>query len=170
MARPNNATAIAGHIQGLKEAKAAFQALEPTFREYMADATEITVKETARAAQNRLQSSPSIQTRNLYNAVDWTMNRNNGRGRAGVKSGTTTFVSAGRKIKIKGIYKQNAAGAWSKKDQPSRRAHFIEFGTKTMPAEPFMVPALESQKGPYLERVRAAGKKAERDLTSGRFG
>ena len=86
---------IAGKIQGLREAKAAFQALEPTFRENLADATETTVREVVRAAQNRLASSPSIHTRNLYNAVGWTMNRNNGRGRAGVQNVTTSINVGG---------------------------------------------------------------------------
>lgn len=145
-------------IQGLREAKAAFQALEPTFRENLADATETTVREIARAAQNRLQSSPSIETRNLYNAVGWTMNRNNGRGRAGILN----VVRAG-----KGGSASTSAGA--SVDAPRRRAHFVEFGTKHMKAEPFMTPAAASQEQPYLARCQAAGRKSEQDLASGRF-
>lgn len=146
-------------IRGLREAKAAFQALEPTFREHLADATETTVREVSRAAQNRLASSPSIQTRNLYNAVGYTMNRKNGKGRAGIQNVTTTIKVAGRRIRVKGIVREGKTA-----DRPARRAHFVEFGTRKMRAEPFMLPAAESQKQPYLSRVMAAGKKAEREL------
>lgn len=150
------------HIQGLREAKAAFQALEPTFRENLADATETTVREIARAAQNRLASSPSIRTRNLYNAVGWTMNRNNGRGRAGILSVTTSITVGGKRVRVKGIVTSPGAKA----DHPSVRAHFVEFGTRYMRAEPFMLPAAEGQLEPYLSRVRAAGKKAENALAA----
>lgn len=171
MARPNNAAAIAGHIQGLREAKAAFQALEPTFREHMADATETTVREIARGAQARLRSSPSVQTRNLLNAVGWTMNRKNGRGRAGIQNVTTTINVGGKKIRVKGIITagkdgsaSHAAGARS--DRPSRRAHFVEFGTRKMRAEPFMVPAAEAETPHYLARCKDAGKRAEKELAA----
>lgn len=159
MARPNDPTAIAGHIRGLKEAKAAFQALEPTFRERLGAATETTVREIARAAQARLLASPSIQTRNLYNAVGWSYTPTNGRGRAGIQNVTTTIRVGTRRIRVKGI-----VTAGTGVDRPARRAHFVEFGTRHMRAEPFMVPAAESQTQPYLARVKAAGKQAEHDL------
>lgn len=174
--RPNNPAAIAGHIQGLREAKAAFQALEPTFREHLADATETTVREIARGAQARLRSSPSIQTRNLHNAVGWTLNRKNGRGRAGVQNITTTvMVKTSRVDRItgkthEGFRRQRVKGIVSADqrsvDRPSRRAHFIEFGTRHQPAEPFMIPAAAAEQAHYLERVRDASKKAERDLAA----
>jgi HK97 gp10 family phage protein len=170
-ARPNNQAAIAGYIQGLREAKAAFQALEPTFREHMADATETTVREIARGAQARLRSSPSIQTRNLHNAVGWSMNRKNGRGRAGITNTTTTLNVGGRRIRVKGIITAGRGGsalksAGARVDRPGRRAHFVEFGTRTMKAEPFMVPAAAAEKGPYLDRAKQAGKLAEKDLAA----
>lgn len=132
-------SALGLRIQGMREAKAAFQRLPEVFRERLADATEATAKEIARGAQVRVLSSPSVVTRALYNAIGWKMNRNNGRGAAGVQVG--------------------AAG---------RRAHFVEFGTVKMPAEPFMVPAAEAETQPFLSRVKAAGKQAERDLSIGR--
>lgn len=173
MARPNNASAITAHVQGLREAKAAFQAVPEVFRERLADATETTVKEIARAAQARLLSSPSVQTRNLLNAVGWTMNRSNGRGKAGIQNVTTTLQVGNRRIRVKGIVKAGAGGSASKAagasiDRPARRAHYVEKGTRKMPAEPFMLPAAESQEQPYLSRTMAAGQLAERDLTQGR--
>lgn len=165
---------IATKVQGLREAKAAFQALEPTFRENLADATETTVQEGARHAKNRLESSPSIETRGLINAVGWTMNRNNGRGRFGILSVTTTIKVGGKRVRVKGIVKAGKGGsaltsAGATVDYPARRAHFVEFGTKNMKAEPFMIPAAESQEAPYLSRSMAAGRKSEQQLASGRF-
>jgi HK97 gp10 family phage protein len=36
---------------------------------------------------------------------------------------------------------------------------FHEFGTVKMPAHPFMTPAVEAQRAPHEERMRAAGNK-----------
>jgi hypothetical protein len=37
-----------------------------------------------------------------------------------------------------------------------------------MKAEPFMIPAADAEKAPYLQRCNQAGKLAERDLSAGR--
>lgn len=167
MPRPNDQAAIAEHVRGLREAKAAFQALPEIVRDAMLEATETTLSEIVRHAKARLQSNPSIQTRALYNQIGFTLNKNSGRGKAGVLSGTTTFVSAGRKIRIKGIFRKNADGTWNpKKIQPSRYGPKVEFGTKRMKAEPFMVPAAQSQEQPHLARCMAAGRNVEQDVAA----
>ena len=142
--RPNNATAIAGHIQGMRELKAAFQKLPEVTREQMNEATEWGVREGARRAAANLERSPSIDTRALHGQVGWAMNRKAGRGSFGIKKATTVFTDlATRKtVRVKGIVRVTS-GAHGSVDQPSRRAHFVEFGTSKMPAEPFMVPAAE---------------------------
>lgn len=168
-ARPNNQAAIAGHVQGLREAKAAFQALPEIAREHLLGATETTVREIARQAQANLQGSPSIQTRNLYNAVAWKVTKTNGRGRVGITTGQTVFsdLATRRRIHVKGILiAGRQGGASGRVDRPSRRAHFIEFGTRHMRAEPFMRPAAEGQVQPYLQRCRAAGSGIERDVAA----
>jgi HK97 gp10 family phage protein len=152
---------IAKHVQGLREAKAAFNALPRIVREQMLAATETTVREIARGAQARLESSPSIRTRALYNHVAWKVTPTNGRGRVGIATGTTTSVIAGVKVRVKGI--QTAGGHVI---QPTRYAHLVEHGTRHMPAEPFMLPATEAQKQPYLERCRAAGKGIEKNVAA----
>lgn len=167
MARPNNATAISGYVRGLREAKAAFQALPETVREAMLDATETTVREIARHAQARLASSPSINTRSLYNHIAWKVTKSNGRGRVGVSAGETRMVVGGRKIKLKGILVAGKGGsahtaAGAKLIRPSRYAHLVEFGSAHMRAEPFMIPAAEAQREPYLQRAVRAGKDVER--------
>jgi hypothetical protein len=88
--RPNNAGAIAAKIQGLREAKAAFQALPEIVRDAMLDATTTTVQMIASGAKARILASPSVQTRALYNHIAWSVTKTNGRGRVGVASGTTT--------------------------------------------------------------------------------
>lgn len=173
MARPNDASAVAGRVQGLREAKAAFQKMPEAFRDATNDATEMTVREIVRNAKARLMASPSIQTRNLYNHVGWSLNRKNGRGRAGVSSGSTVVAAqAGRMgratVRVKGIVTAGKGGgaAGGKVDRPSRRAHLVEFGARHMPAEPFMIPAADGQKQPYLSRCVAAGKQAEQTLAN----
>lgn len=140
---PQGQAALDTKIQWLREAKAAFQALPQIVRDNSLAATETTVREGARGAQARLLASPSIVTRNLFNSVSWSITKTNGRGRFGI----TNHSFGGR-------------------DQPSTRAHFIEFGTQHAPAEPFMIPAAESQKEPYLARMKAAGKGIERDAAA----
>lgn len=167
--RQNNQAAIAGHVRGLAEAKAAFQKLPEVVRVNMLGAVEVTVREIARGAQARLQASPSIRTRNLYNAVAWQVSKSSGRGRVGITSGSTTIQVGDRKIRVKGIITAGRGGsastsAGARLDRPSRRAHFVEFGTRHMPAEPFMTPAAEAQKQPFLARAKAAGKGIERDM------
>lgn len=168
MPRPNNAAAIAGHIQGLRELKAAFQKLPEITRDAMNDATETTVREIVRYAKGRILSSPSVRTRSLFNAIDWKMNYKNGHARAGVTSGSTTgFFAAGtgvagelKKRKIKGFIVGNRL------IKPSRYAHLIEYGTRHFDAEPFMVPARDNQKQPHLDRCKHAGKTIERDMAT----
>ena len=152
-------------IQGLREAKAAFQALPTIVRDRLLDATFVTLSEIKRHAQAQLLASPSIQTRNLYNAVDFTLNKNSGRGRAGIANVYTTLRIGGARRRLKGIVKTGAGGGagGSTQDIPRRRAHFVEFGTRHQPAEPFMTPAAESQVQPYLERCRARGPQIEQD-------
>jgi HK97 gp10 family phage protein len=155
MARPNDAAAIAGHIQGLREAKAAFQALPEIVRDRLNVATSTTASEIARAAKANLLASPSIQTRSLYNHVTWSMNEKNGRAKVGVASGTTRGTGASAKIKFKGVV------VGGKLIRPSRYAHLVEKGTRHFEAEPFMLPAAESQTAPYLDRCERAGKQIE---------
>jgi HK97 gp10 family phage protein len=146
-----NADAIAGRVQGLRAAKAAFQALPEAVRDRTNDATETTVREIVRLAGARILASPSIRTRALLGSLAWKLNRKTGRGTAGVKSGTVNVV--GGTITARPV-------------NPARYAHLVEFGTVKMPAEPFMLPAAESQKQPYLSRCVAAGRNIEKDLAN----
>lgn len=169
MAEPG--AALQTHIRGLREAKAAFQALPATMRAHLNTATETTLSEIKRHAQGRIQASPSIQTRSLYNAIAFTLNKNNGRGKVGVSNGTTTITTGGRTFRIKGTLRAGAGGSaltsqGARLIRPSRYAHLVEFGSRNMRAEPFMIPAASSQEQPFLDRCRSAGKEVEKDLAA----
>jgi HK97 gp10 family phage protein len=160
---------MAINVLGVPETKAQVARIPDVFRERMNDATEVTAKEVARGAQARLLASPSIRTRNLYNAVAAAMNRRTGKGKAGISAGTTVING----IRVKGLVTAGAGGsalksAGARYDNPAKRAHFVEFGTVHMKAEPFMIPAADAEKAPYLQRCNQAGKLAERDLSAGR--
>lgn len=170
MARPNNSSAISRHVKGLREAKAAFQALPDVVREALLEATEITAREIARNAQARILASPSMQTRALHDHIGWSLTKSNGRGKVGVKAGSTAMRVGGRSFRVRGIVTAGAGGSASKAAGarvviPARYAHLVEFGARHMPAEPFMLPAANAEKNNYLARVKRAGKDIERDAS-----
>ena len=175
MASPNSA-GISRHVQGLRDAKAAFRALPEIVRDRLLTATETTVREIARGAQARLQASPAIRTRALYNHVRWQVTKTSGRGRVGVATGATTLRVGDRKVRVKGIVVPGRGGSAKTSEgaqvvRPSRYAHLVEFGARHMKAEPFMLPAAEAQTQPFLDRCRAQGRNVERDVAKigGRF-
>lgn len=153
--------ALAVKIQGLREAKRAFQALPEVTRDAMLGAVEMTASEMVRAARARLQSSPSIRTRSLYNALAYRVTKTNGRAKVGVTPMSTTVHMVGTREKRKFKGRLLTRAGRQQVVRPDRYAHLVEFGTRKMPAEPFMIPAAEGQKGPFLDRCRAAGRKIE---------
>ena len=169
--RPNNSAAIANYVQGLREAKAAFQALPESARDRLLTATDITLREIKRLAQAKIQASPSIRTRALFNSLAFKLNLKSGVGKVGVTSGETLMrtssTSSGktRTVRIRGVIVlgKNGGQQGARLIRPSRYAHLVEFGARHMKAEPFMMPAVEAEKGPYLDRCRAAGPLIEKD-------
>lgn len=162
---------LATKIQGLREAKAAFQALPERMRVRLNAATETTLSEIVRHAKARILASPSVQTRALLNSIGFSFNPNNGRGQAGVANVTTSITVGGRRLRIRGVLTAGAGGsalrsAGARLVKPTRYAHMIEFGTRRQPAEPFMVPAAQTQERPYLDRALRAGQDVERDLAT----
>lgn len=158
-------------VRGLAQAKAAFQALPERMRAHLNDATDTTLSEIVRHAKSRIQSSPSINTRALLNSIGYSLNKNSGRGKAGVSNGSTTITIGSRKIRIKGTLKAGIGGSaltskGAKLIRPTRYAHLIEFGSRFMRAEPFMIPAARSQEQPYLDRCMRGGKGVEQDLAA----
>jgi hypothetical protein len=168
MASPNESGA---RVQGLREAKAAFQALPEIARESMLEGTETTLRLIQVGAQARLQASPSIQTRTLFNHVRFTLNKKSGIGRVGIATGTTTVTEpsngglGGRRIRFKGVVVRSASGR-AKLMRPTRYAHLVEFGTKSARAEPFMEPAAAAQRQAHVARQKAAGSAIEKRMAA----
>ena len=168
---PAGRAALDAKIQGLREAKAAFQALPEVTRDRLNAATEITVREIARLAKANLLASPSIQTRSLLNAVAWKMNYQNGRGSVGIANVTTTLTVGGKKVRVKGVIVAGKGGsaltsAGAKRISPRRYAHLVEFGSRLAGKEPFMLPAADAEQQPHLDRYLRAGKQIEQDLSA----
>jgi HK97 gp10 family phage protein len=166
-----NPSALTITIQGMREAKAAFQALPQAFRDRLNDATELTVQEIVRQAVARVIASPSVRTGALRDHIAWKMNRTNGRGRVGMALGITTLRTGGAPVRVRGIIVPGKGGSARKSQgarivNPSYYAHLVEYGTRHMPAEPFMRPSVDSQQQPYLDRCRAAGRLVEQDLAN----
>jgi len=166
-----SASAIGEKVHGLREANAAFQALPEVTRDRLNEATFTTLSETKRHAQARLSSSPSVDTRSLLNSIAFTLNEKNGRGRVGITAGSTVITVGSKTVRVKGIIRAGAGGSASTKSGakrivPTKYGPKVEFGTRFMKAEPFMFPAVESQKAPYLERCKARGTAIERDLAA----
>lgn len=157
---------LANRIQGLREAKRAFQALPAVSREAFLAATDLTVREIVREARARLLASPSIRTRNLYTAVTSAVTPTNGRGRVGigVLRHVAYDITTRKRTRFKGRFVKK--GRRLMLARPDQYARFVEFGTKNMRAEPFMVPAAEGQTQPFLDRCRAAGRGIERNTAA----
>jgi HK97 gp10 family phage protein len=158
-------------ILGVRACREAFQQLPEITREAMNDATLWAVQQGARLAQAQIERSPSIVTRALHDHIAFAINRKAGRGSFGVTPGSTTFQIAGRRVRVKGLVTAGAGGSASRSagarvDKPSRRAHFVEFGTTHQRAEPFMTPAAEALRDPYLDRCIRAGTTIERDMAA----
>lgn len=170
MAGAIRSAAVAAKIQGLREAKAAFQALPAAARERLNVATDLTIREIARQAKARILSAPSVQTRTLYNSVAFKMNPNNGRGKVGITPGQTivrtnqTSTGQMKTIRIKGVIGPGRRGKGTRVIRPVMYAHHVEFGTVHMKAEPFMIPSVETEKPFYVQRCQGVWRLIEGDL------
>ena len=130
-------------VRGLAQAKRAFKALPDIAREALADATEETVIQIRAGAVRRVPVLYGF----LRDHILSKMSRRTGVGRVGIASGTAvrpdgTVVS------------------------PSTYGHFAEFGTVHHGAQPFMIPAAEEQRNPYLQRAKASGRAIENDMAA----
>src|SRR5690349_1370659 len=101
MAAPTNL--IEAKIRGLKEAKAAFQALPSIVRDRLNDATFVTASEIERQAKANILASPSVQTRALHDAIGFSVNENAGKARIGIMNVTTTLRIGNRRVRVRGI-------------------------------------------------------------------
>jgi HK97 gp10 family phage protein len=128
-------------VRGLAQAKRAFKALPDIAREALADATEETAEHIRAGAVRRVP----VRFGFLRDAIAKTMSRRTGVAKVGITRGTH-ITPDGSKV------------------DPARYGHLQEFGSEHNPAHPFVLPAAEEQKDPYLRRAKDAGKTIERDM------
>jgi HK97 gp10 family phage protein len=138
-------------VQGIKEAAAAFQRIEPVMRERIGDATDTTGKEIVRIASSRVP----VRYGNLKKFIAMRFSKRTGIATVGIRAGTAVIPSG-----FEGV------GPGGKVVTPARYAHLVHWGTSRQRGVPFMLQAAESQKAPYAQRVKAAGREAERDLAA----
>lgn len=143
-------------IDGLKEMQAAFRRLDPVVREAMADAAYVTAMEVARLAKANLRPGHGFRTGQLQRALGASVNRRTGEARAGIRKGFNRAVAGagGSALRSRG----------ARLHVPTKIGHLVEFGHGGRPSarpHPFMRPAYENQKGPFLDRARRAGKVIE---------
>lgn len=74
--------------------------------------------------------------------------------RGAIENTTPVRTGALKAAIIKGEVKDNKIQVGPSQQGPAFRAHFLEFGTSRMSAQPFMAPALESSKS-KIEQIMA---------------
>lgn len=138
------------HVNALKRA---FKTVPDEIRGRAADATEATVY----AVERRAQQNVRVDTGTLRSHIGSAFSKRTGFGRVGIKSGRVALAGRGGSART-------SQGA--RLLEPKKYAHLVEFGTSTVSAQPFMLPAAEAERVPYGARMRQAGQAAERALTN----
>jgi HK97 gp10 family phage protein len=130
-------------VRGLAQAKRAFKALPDIAREALGDATEETAIQIRAGAVRRVPVLYGF----LRDHIAMRMSRRTGVAVVGTTRGTATTPDG-------------------KVVSPSLYGRFAEFGTVRHGAQPFMIPAAEEQRGPYLTRAKASGRVIEKDMAA----
>jgi HK97 gp10 family phage protein len=127
-------------IEGVAKAVKAFKALPEVTRLHLGDAAQ----KTAFAIGQRAKALVPVRTGALKSKIGSSYSKATGVAKAGIEKG-----AVGDEI-------------------PSRIGHLVEFGhAGPSPAgpHPFMIPAAEAEREPFLDRCHRAGKEIERDLS-----
>ena len=130
-------------ISGMIAARKAFQALPEATREALLSATEITAERVQFAAKQRVRRRYGFLAKHIAKSFS----KRSGFAKVGVERASETTP-------------QGAVV------DPSRYAHLVEFGGVRLQAYPFMIPAAEQEKGPFLDRYKRAGKTIERNVAN----
>lgn len=139
-------------------ARKAFQAVEPTLRSNIAEATETTVY----AVERRATQNVAADTGTLRSFIGATFSKRTGFGKVGIKRGRVAIAGRGGSA----LTKHGARVL-----EPQKYGPLVEFGTSKMAAQPFMIPAAEAERSNYASRINQAGRRAEQALSGigGRF-
>lgn len=137
-------------VRGLSQVRAAFKRVDPVMRTHLLEATDRTAMALAAKAKQKVR----VRFGFLKQAIDWSISTRTGEARVGLVRGRE-FAIPGRQSGTKGSVAI-----------PSKYGHLQEFGSPNAGPSPFMMPAAESEREPYLQRCRNAGKNAERELAA----
>lgn len=135
-------------VKGLIEARKAFQALPENTREALLVATEETVGAVKLGAVQRVPVWLGV----LRNHIGTTFSKRSGFGKVGLVSETVTIADGQGEPRT-----VNAA----------KYGPLVEHGTSRTEAQPFMLPAAESQRVAYAQRLKAAGRRLEQRYGNG---
>jgi len=130
-------------IKGMIAARKAFQALPDATREALFAATEETAARVQFAAKQRVKRRHGF----LEQHIEKRVSKRSGFAAVGVTKGAETTPDGTRA-------------------EPWRYAHLVEFGGVRLHAQPFMIPAAEQEKAPFLARYKAAGAAIERNMAN----
>jgi len=131
-------------VDGLQKLGVAMRGLSKDMAGKVARAaTGAGAKPIKKAAVRNIETSPSIDTRALHDNV---IVKSIPKGEREFSSEhIVTVRGRGKKVKHKDGHVTRNQGA--------PHAHFVEFGTVNMPAEPFLQPAYEHEKGEALNEI-----------------
>src|SRR5205823_13476201 len=127
---------------------AAFKKLPDVAKLRMGEATD----KTAFALLQRARARVGVRTGNLKAKLNYSFSASTGVAKVGIEPGTVGIPGAGGSART-------SKGA--RVETPSKIGHLDEFGhAGPHPAgpHPFMIPAAEAEREPYLQRCRDAGK------------
>ena len=164
------------NVAGLKELKQQFKAMPKVIQTEVNKATQLAIREAADYAKKEVRAN-SYATGALHDAITSRMNWKAGRGSFGVARAKTSFGSWGaRMVKLRGSLVAARDVPGYEVMQPSRRAHFLEFGTAAHSiknrkhpggrAQPFIGPAAKYITPVYLAKLQKAGKLVETKMAS----
>jgi hypothetical protein len=138
-------------VEGEREAIAAFKRLPDVSKEHLGDATD----RTTFAILQRAGAKVRVRYGFLKRALDRNFNKKTGVGAVGIRKGAAyPLPKAGD-----GNRRRRKTTAY-----PGKYGHLVEFGGPKSRPYPFMVPAAEAEREPYLNRCREAGKKIEKSM------
>ncbi len=136
-------------IVGLAHAKKMLNQVEPVLHEHLGWAADVTRQQIARTAASRVP----VRYGNLKRFIGSTFSKATGKGRVGIRGGTAVVPAS-----FEGI------GPGGKVVAPARYAHLVHWGWAGHTGVPFMTMAAEGERESHLQRVKAAGLKAKRQL------
>lgn len=139
------ATSVTVRVDGLRQLGEAMRKLEKGVALRTARAaTAAGAKVIKKAAVSNIEKSPSIETGSLRDSV---IVKRLGKGESDLTSEHIVTVRGRGKVAKKGKNK-------GQRQTQAPHAHFVEFGTVNMPAEPFLGPAFTQQGGAALTAIK----------------